>query len=461
MTTTNPTTRKALNEALRSAPGEDLDGVLEALTRVVWHKDNDGDECPPERIPTEADLVEALLGEQIHGEGVWSVSTRWIRDSEGGLDHEIRSLTYMDAASSVWKEGVWMKGVWMKGVWHQHAQLIPAGQVHDEWRSRSKPEKHPLAALVRAWQGLPLKVKANMRPDRILPTTLAMVSGKAAERDGRRTGGRLFTLAARPSEDGQLVLPGFDNPEIIGPCLPLALYDLGEGPGSTSRGAPLALRVWIEAILAVPVSWRGGPVRIEMTWRDFMRYLWPRTLPRPAIRYMALVKAAMALDSIDARIPWEFDGSGGLRRVVSMWDIPRTPEKMDDVVSIEVRLPPGSGKGPVITPNLNFYGLDNAPAYRALLNLAYVWHDPGRLRVPASKRANTWTFVKDPARYPPMTDREIIALCYPTSNQRNRRVLAQRARKVLERLATNGEIRIVDRHILPPVRTLARRDPGA
>ena len=61
-----------------------------------------------------------------------------------------------------------------------------------------------------------------------------------------------------------------------------------------------------------------------------------------------LEAAVNALDSPAARIPWEdpVTRRGGLRRVVSVTDIPRGPGKLDDVLTLTVHLPPGTGAGP-------------------------------------------------------------------------------------------------------------------
>ena len=55
--------------------------------------------------------------------------------------------------------------------------------------------------------------------------------------------------------------------------------------------------------------------------------------------------------------------------MVSVGGIPRGPGALDDVVRMVVDLPPGSG--PMVTPTLGAWGSRSAPAYNALLNLAY------------------------------------------------------------------------------------------
>ena len=65
--------------------------------------------------------------------------------------------------------------------------------------------------------------------------------------------------------------------------------------------------------------------------------------PRPNEYWPRLMRAVEALDTMDARIPWHDPETGrsGLRRVVSVGDIPRGPGALDDVVRMVVDLPPG------------------------------------------------------------------------------------------------------------------------
>ena len=52
-------------------------------------------------------------------------------------------------------------------------------------------------------------------------------------------------------------MPGFAKPDTPSPALPLALYDLGAGPAiSPGKGAPLALRMFVESVLSVPMDER-------------------------------------------------------------------------------------------------------------------------------------------------------------------------------------------------------------
>ena len=308
-----------------------------------------------------------------------------------------------------------------------------------------------MALLTRVVEAIPRPGRANInRIDRILPARLAMV-----DHTDRRAG-RLFTPAAHAVNRGgeQLKLPGFGLERTrITPALPLALYDLGGGPSmERGHGAPLALRLWVESILAVGLTDRDHPwpTVLEIPLRDLLRKLYPSARrPRPNEYWTRLMQAVEILDI--TRIPWEDPktGKGGLQRIVNVSSIPRGPGKLDDAVRVIVDLPPGSGKGPVVSPNLNRYGVQSAPLYRGLLNLAYLWFDPGRTRFPV-RGGKHWLQVADPKRYPTITDDLLIELFYPTSSQKARRNLASRARKDLDRLVKDSEARIVKGRLMPP-----------
>ena len=311
---------------------------------------------------------------------------------------------------------------------------------------------NPLGTLVSAWARRLEATAPNFRPDRILPARLAMA------KPSDRRAGRLFSLAAH-SPDGRQVLPGFGldapAPDI---ALPLALYELGAGPAEArGRGAPLALRLFVESVLAIGQDARASnqPVPLEVPLRDLLARLYPQGRPSPARYWPRLVAAAEALDAWEARIPWQDPDTGrsGLRRVVSVGDIPRGPDALDDVVRILVDLPPGSEVGPVVSPSLALWGTRNAAAYRLLLNLAYRWWEPGRTRVPVGGRRQYWVQVSDPTRYEPIGDDALVRLTFPTSTRKNRRALLAEARNVLQQLAQAGELRVVDsggRRVLPP-----------
>ena len=333
------------------------------------------------------------------------------------------------------------------------------GAMAARWESLDPAQRpqFPLAPLVRAWHRRPRPAMLSTRTtDRIFPAKLAM-----APQADRRVG-RVFSHAAHVGErEGELVIPGFQT-ERAAPALPLQLYDLGLGAvhAEKSTGAPLALRIFVESILAVSQQDRrgDGPVVISMTLRNLLNRLYPgpRT-PKPREYWPRLMKASETLDSTEARIPW-YDpdiGRGGLRRVVSLVDIPRGPGALDDLVSIVVDLPPGSQNGPQVSDNLGLWGLRHRREYRTLLNLPYWWHIPGQTVRPVGRRADGkgrhWQQAAAPDRYPAMSDDELVDIVFPTSGRARVSNLVGEARQVLKNLERAGELRIIEDKVLPPL----------
>ena len=327
---------------------------------------------------------------------------------------------------------------------------------HDTWKAHGAMPPHPLEKAVRAWLGSQTQTDPNVRSDRILPARLGMVAPSHPQ-----AGSGLFTPAARADNNWQQRLPGFGFDGSLGPSLPHELYDLGAGRGR--RYTPLALRIWIEGVLCVPLEYRGRdhPVSMSMVVRNLLSAIYPsRRKPRPAEYWGQLMAAADALDSREARVPWEDPTTkrGGLRRVVSLSDLPRSPLALDDLISLIVHLPPGAEDGPLVSPNLAWWGLKSPPAYRALIGLAYRWHKPGLTRRPVRRDKKHWELSQNPAYYPRITDADLVELCFPTSANAARRNLVGRSRNVIKRLADSNELRILDggRKLLPPKRNRDR-----
>ena len=350
--------------------------------------------------------------------------------------------------------------VWMVGDGGQVRYTV--ADMLEMWRrgqaAGTGGEDFPLSPVVRSFLEEPREVVPDIRETgRILPAKLAMVA------PGDSRGGDLFSWAAhvQNSVRGQLIMPGFEREDTVAPVLPLLLYDLGGSDDPVARSssaAPLALRLFVESILAVQLGDRNGdglvamnvPLRVLLSWL----YTSGRR-PRPAEYWPRLMRAAELLDSREAKVPWldRKTGKGGYRRIVSIGGIPRGPNSLDDDVRIIVDLPPGSDTGPQVSDRLRHYGSRSAIAYRMLLHFAYRWHHPGRTLMPAKggrRGRNRWVRVYDPARYDVMTDDELVKMAFPISTQRNRRYLLQMARRWLNVLVADGEVQVVDGKFLPP-----------
>lgn len=350
--------------------------------------------------------------------------------------------------------------------WTPAADRLPFGWLYRRALEATLPDGS--TALAAAFDLRPRR-DANTRNDRLLPAPL--VHAPAAD----RRAGRRFPAALYSPDGSRRFLPGFGpaaNPDLVTPALPLGLYDLGLGsvaPAHRGQAAPLALRLWIEAILSVPDDRRtGGRATVSRPLRDWLAALYAPGYYRPHKHAPALFAAIWALDDPAARVPWELpDGSGGLRRVVTAWDIPRSGLHLDDHLSLEVNLPPGSGPGPLVERDrLHHWGRNSAAAFRLLLSLYFDWFDPGRARTPPltprgrrdRRPGAPWSQSADPDRYPRRTLDQLVARAFPVAAKTDRLTLRKYALRALRRLTDAGDATADDGRdglrILPPDRLL-------
>ena len=61
-----------------------------------------------------------------------------------------------------------------------------------------------------------------------------------------------------------------------------------------------------------------------------------------------------------------------------------------------------------------------------------------------------WIRRKTIEAYPELTDDDLLALVFPTGARKSRRDQLYRARQTLKYLERAGELRLVDRRVLPP-----------
>ena len=297
--------------------------------------------------------------------------------------------------------------------------------------------------------GLPEPVVLNTHSRPLLPASLA---------NGVSRHPRAGTVSPTLPDSYAAVgwLPTIYRRSINVPVLPLPLYELlnrrkDRRPGGHS--ADLALRIFVEGVTAVMRSdWRRAVdqvVLIPVTLREFLSWFYGSRIPRPNEYWPQFRAASRALDSDEARFPFDDGTTSGSLRVVSLGVIPRRARCLGDQVSIRVQLPPGSKDGPAIDRlRLREWGRTSAVAYRALLGLAYYWYQPGRTRVP--RPGGGWMQSTDPDRYDPFSPDGLIALCYPTSRMARRSTLLRRSRECLKRLDAAGDIRLLGDRILPP-----------
>ena len=314
-------------------------------------------------------------------------------------------------------------------------------------------QSFPLSPIVAAWQQRPLPVQADTtHPKPLLPKPLAHTQSEKKQ----YLFSPAFYSAASATQAGEQMtfLPGFGpTAGELETALPLRLFDLGAGIKPRSPAAPVSLRLWVESILATPPARRGRPVEIAPKLGELLAWLYQGKRPMRRDYMAALSRAFNALDSPQARLvyPDRDTGKPTLWRVVSLAAAP-VDVKLDDPIRIIVNLPAGSDRGPQINrERLRYWGTRSSAAYRALLNLAYLWYAPGQLQTPANPQKTHWLQAQDPKRYPLLTDGQQTALCYaPTENRKTQQKHIERARHVLAKLAEEDDIRLIDGRILPP-----------
>ena len=326
--------------------------------------------------------------------------------------------------------------------------------------------RHPIAPLVDSWQRLAAeRGRITDKRVQIMPRSVAMVEHDAPSYYLPR-----FGPAAHQAPDGQLLMD-FATESERGPTLPAEVWTMGM-PEAEKRGAvvPLPFRIWISAVLHVPLNLRHGehPIKLEgqvndpLTLRRFLS--WPYSLPRnkrtgrieppgPAAYWNRLMDAIDLIN--DHETPYVRNGHLWLRRVVTV-DKPGeyNPAMLDDPWGVTVWLPPGDGTGPrVALGRLQRWWKTrggDAAAVRALINLAFRWHVEGKRLAPAGKDG-PWLYRRNPKVYDPLTDDDKIAICFPAGTGKARRDMKLHdADKVITKLVREGDAVWRDGRLLPP-----------
>ena len=442
-----------------------------AQTARDCYKKTQGGDCPPELIPREEELLDfaaarvppgvpliflagavcpkdaleeaaqrlcTLYGTQ---DGAWN----WFAYLEPPEDWDVEGPVYFGppGVEDPPQPGQ-LAALWSDGL-NYGIKTLPELTEDFDNLPEAKRGKFPLTPIVRSWQQKPQIAQAESRRDPIFPAPAIMVKREDAR-------ARLFSPSAhlRPTRGGGMqYLPGFAPGEEHGgpvtPVLPLHLYDLGAGANDRpQRTAPLALRIFVESCLSVPLTKRDGQRPVLLPPERLGEYL-NRLYPggpedwRPSRHLPRLMAAFEALLSPQARIPWQDleTGEGAARLVVVPVDIPREG-RLDDWVRFQVFLPPGSERGPLIDrPVLIRAGAESAVKYRLALSLSFWWHNPGRLQFPVG-RGGPWRLPRDGSRYPEVTDVELVSMAFPIGGRTQFRRQLYNATQALKELVAEG-----------------------
>ena len=360
--------------------------ILEAVARWCWHEKYPGKVC--QIIPADAALAEwlpncpqeardeanALLVQVIPGlvNLQWHNSTLW--ELLGLIDRQgkgrLAATGFLQGPYRIAGDGKRLR----PGEFSRTLKIIELDDVHKAWRkARATPGgerlKHPLATLVEAWQaGQPIEVKRDTKNNAIMPAPFAIV------RDLQSEQGELFDISSTPQPGFHAAAQGWlptlepEAKEAV-ESLPLILFDAAGGASmAPGRGAPLALRLWVESILSVPCPRLPGQARVTCTLEELIIQLWPNGWSGPGRDAPKLERAFSQIQQ--AYVPWK----GGRWLAVAVRNRPDYHNLKSPVV-FDVSLPPGSGQGPLAhRPTLRKYGVKSAAAYRLALGLAYLWN---------------------------------------------------------------------------------------
>ena len=408
---------------------------LAGLTQAVWRILGGNDTlCPPEKIPTFHQLDDLIT------------TTAWGADAREEFFHRLAIVESL--SDKKFQVGSIAELAHLR--WHESQD--------------SNPElKHPLAPLIHAWHSAPEEVlpvrdaNGHLRGDTIAPRIAMRESGAQTD--------RLYLAPARLNAEGdgmQSVLPGFEDGHASGriPVLPINLYDLGVSAGEARGGAgaapiPARMLVKLAAAPSAMVRHSNRFVTYQITLRDLRDTLYPperlngSKRRAPTVSQMwPRIRAAIRVINEDGRIPI-LDPKTGYGYYHHLVRINENFGRIDlDMpIGVVLDIPPQVTGGVSLPLRLDQWGAESAPAYRALLGLSFLWHEPGRTHAP---KGGKWLRKKGLEPYEPLTDADAIDLAYPSSNIANHRLLAIRAWTALEKLEEHGELRIDNRRILPP-----------
>ena len=418
------------------------DESLTDLTQAVWKtRGGHTDRCPPEMVPTFGQLDAVIATTAWASEARDEFFRRWVR-VENASDKSFEVNSFAQLAHMVWDD--------VRKIAPHHVQ-------------------HPLAPLIHAWHSRPADVKAvrdadgNLRGDTIMPRISMRENGGKAD--------RLYLTPAHIGADGdsQTPLLGFSDPRSTSriPALPVNLYDLGVKAGESRGGsgaAPIPARMLVKLAAAPSTSVRHGErfVTYDVTLRDLRDALYPPERldgsprqPYPVSRIWPRILQAIRVINRDARIPI-LDPKTGTGRYHHLLRINENFGKitLDTPIGVVLDIPPEVEGGVKLPVRLDQWGAESAPAYRALIGLSFLWHEPGRTHAP---KGGYWMRKTGPDPYDPLTDDDAVALAFPSNITVNRRQLRRRAWEALENLEEHGELRIDEKRILPPDATQGDR----
>ena len=262
----------------------------------------------------------------------------------------------------------------------------------------------------------PHEVLPESRLDPILPAVVTVQEHPAREAGRLAFGG---IVEGRELPPAQLpLLPAAEGPRV--PLLELSDWR-GIPTMARGRGAPLDLRLAVAACLLMPHASRASRGRLTVTVRELRDFLFPNGWERrrdwPRTRD-ALYRANNYV------IPGPFLLGGRVVRdwlPFKLWGGASEDAGLEDLVVIEVQLPPGSAHGPVIDRReLARLGVHSAPRFRAYIAAHSVSWRPGRTRVVVPRSGGRRAWSADATSYPILTAKDRRRLAFGDDDKGHR-----------------------------------------
>lgn len=221
---------------------------------------------------------------------------------------------------------------------------------------------------------------------------------------------------ALPTGSQQTMLPGFEgNDSPIRQALPWDLLDAAGGLHEGRSGAAI-IKAWTELLLWGSQNYWEYPSRPRVTVRMLFQTL-RKTVPSAprCLEQLRRIQDAIYSIALQYRRP---DGRLREIRPVAILDVPadRDYRALDEIIEYKITLPPGAQTSGVLIDRagLRRIGAVSMAGYRALMNLAYSWHEHNRtLKRSGNKKKVVWLQSQEPEDYRPFSNMQQIALCFP------------------------------------------------
>ena len=241
----------------------------------------------------------------------------------------------------------------------------------------------------------------------------------------------------------------------------MELWELGGGGHQGGKPALVSQRVFVAAYVDMPWKARKseGERFYRLSLKKFLEWIWPANKRMSPSEYLPQIERAAA--DLDGFRPLFFNPETkrwGRQRLVDFQTLPTGRCKPEnDEVAIRVYVPPGSDRGPQVSDRLSYWGSKSTPRWRGLLNLAFIWNQPGRTIVPAKGTGKRrWLRSLHPERYPVLSNLDLVRVFFTTSQNRQpiRKTQLPRALRHVRALQDDGQLIAIgtdDRYqLLPP-----------